>query len=65
MEGIIKVYNKEKGFGFIEVKGKPDVFFHYSHLIMEGYKTIEVGTEVEFEVVETNRGIQAHNILRI
>lgn len=65
MEGVIKIYNKEKGFGFIEVAGESDIFFHYSNLIMEGYKTIEVGTEVEFEVVETSRGIQAHNILRI
>ncbi len=65
MVGIIKSYDKEKGFGFIAVEGQADVFFHYSHLIMEGFKVIEPNTEVEFELVETDRGIQAHNILRI
>ncbi|AGN24848.1 cold-shock DNA-binding domain-containing protein [Erysipelothrix rhusiopathiae SY1027] len=40
-------------------------FFHYTHLIMEGFKTIEEGTEVEFELVESERGLQAHNIVRI
>ena len=65
MEGIIKIFDKQKGFGFIQIEGRKDVFFHYSHLIIEGFKTIEEGTPVYFELVETSRGPQAHNILKI
>lgn len=65
MQGIIKTFDKSKGFGFIKGADGRDVFFHYSHLIMEGYKVIEVGTEVEFELVDTDRGQQAHNIIRV
>ena len=65
MRGIIKNYDKTKGFGFISVENHRDVFFHYSHLIMEGFKLIEAGTVVEFELVETKRGKQAHNIIRL
>lgn len=65
MRGIIKIFDQTKGFGFIEVENHRDVFFHFSHLIVEGFKTIELGTEVEFELVKTDKGYQAHNILRI
>lgn len=65
MTGIIKKFDKSKGFGFITLDDGTDVFFHYSHLIMEGFKTIEEGTEVEFELVETQRGVQAHNIVKV
>lgn len=65
MRGRIKVFDQSKGFGFITTTDNKDVFFHYSHLIMEGFKSIEPDTEVEFELVETKRGNQAHNILRI
>ncbi|NLW15124.1 MAG: cold shock domain-containing protein [Erysipelothrix sp.] len=65
MIGMIKSYDKTKGFGFILVEKHKDVFFHYSHIIMEGFKMIEVGTEVEFELVATKRGQQAHNIIRL
>lgn len=56
------MFNPEKGFGFITIEDGSDVFFHYSQLVMEGYKTIEPDTEVEFDVVETERGKQAQNI---
>ncbi len=65
MVGKVKRFNQEKGFGFIELADGRDVFFHYSQLIMEGYKTIEAGTEVEFDLVESSRGLQANNILRL
>lgn len=65
MKGFIKTYDKEKGFGFIKVENHGDVFFHFSRLVMEGYKSIEIGTEVEFELVETEKGKQAHNIIRL
>ena len=64
MQGKVKMFNQEKGFGFITVENGKDVFFHYSQLVMEGYKTIENDTAVEFELVETERGPQAHNIVK-
>ena len=65
MQGKVKMCNQEKGYGFITVEGGKDVFFHYSQLVMEGYKTIENDTAVEFELVETDRGPQAHNIVKL
>lgn len=65
MQGKVKKFNKNKGFGFITTDDETDVFFHYSHLVMEGFKTIEEGTDVEFELVESERGAQAHNIVRV
>ena len=65
MQGKVKMFNQEKGYGFITVEGGKDVFFHYSPLVMEGYKTIENDTAVEFELVETDRGPQAHNIVKL
>lgn len=65
MVGVVQNYDKSKGFGFIKSDQKKRIFFHYSHIIMEGFKTIEVGTEVEFEIVESERGVQAHNIIKI
>ncbi len=65
MQGKVKMFNQEKGYGFITLEDGKDVFFHYSQLMMEGFKTIEAGTEVEFEVAETERGLQAHNIVKL
>ncbi|NLC05659.1 MAG: cold shock domain-containing protein [Erysipelothrix sp.] len=65
MTGKVKMFNKEKGYGFIKLEDDRDVFFHYSQLVMEGFKTIDVGTEVEFELVEGERGLQAHNIVAL
>ncbi len=62
MQGKVKMFNPEKGFGFITVEDGKDVFFHYSQLVMEGYKTIEPDTNVEFELIETERGLQAQEI---
>ena len=53
------MFNQEKGFGFITLDDGKDVFFHYSQLMMDGFKTIENDAKVEFEVVETDRGLQA------
>lgn len=65
MQGKIKMFNKEKGYGFIVRNDDgSDIFFHYSELIMDGFKTIENDTEVEFDLVETERGLQAKNIQR-
>lgn len=64
MQGKVKRFNKVKGFGFITAEDGRDVFFHYSELQMEGYKTIDEGADVEFELVEGERGLQAHNIVK-
>ncbi|QIK56442.1 cold shock domain-containing protein [Erysipelothrix sp. HDW6A] len=65
MKGQVKTYNTEKRYGFITTEDNKDIFFHFSHIIMEGYKVIEPGVLVEFEIVETEHGKQAHNIMRI
>lgn len=63
--GKVKWFNNEKGFGFIEVEGGDDVFVHFSAIQGEGYKSLEEGQEVSFEIVEGNRGPQAANVVRL
>ncbi|WP_102692014.1 cold-shock protein [Rummeliibacillus pycnus] len=63
-QGTVKWFNAEKGFGFIEVQGEDDVFVHFSAIQGEGFKTLEEGQKVEFEVVEGNRGPQAANVTK-
>ncbi len=60
--GKVKWFNAEKGYGFIESEDGTDVFVHYSAIEMEGYKTLEEGTEVTFEVSEGAKGPQASNV---
>ncbi|WP_110114589.1 cold-shock protein [Bacillus sp. CGMCC 1.16541] len=62
LQGKVKWFNAEKGFGFIEVEGQNDVFVHYSAIQGDGFKTLEEGQEVSFEVVEGARGPQAANV---
>lgn len=62
MQGKVKWFNNEKGFGFIEIEGADDVFVHFSAIQGEGYKALEEGQEVSFEVVEGARGPQAANV---
>lgn len=62
--GRVKWFNAEKGFGFIERDNGNDVFVHFSAISMDGYKTLEEGTEVQFEVVEGAKGPQASNVSR-
>lgn len=59
-----KRFNAEKCFGFISVPGEDDVFVHFSAIQAEGYKTLEEGQEVEFEVVQGAKGPQAANVTR-
>ena len=63
--GKVKWFNNEKGYGFIEVEGGSDVFVHYSAIQSEGYKSLEEGQEVSFEIVEGNRGPQAANVTKL
>lgn len=62
--GRVKWFNAEKGFGFIEREGGNDVFVHFSAINMDGYKTLEEGSEVQFEVVEGAKGPQASNVTK-
>ena len=64
MQGKVKWFNAEKGFGFIEREGGKDVFVHFSAIEMEGFKTLEEGQLVEFEIVEGERGPQAAHVVR-
>ena len=65
MNGIVKWFNSEKGFGFISVEGGNDVFVHFSAIQGEGFKTLEEGQAVSFEIVDGARGPQAANVNRI
>ena len=65
MTGKVKSFNKGKGYGFIITDEDKEIFFHYSDLVMEGFKTIDPETEVEFEIIETERGLQAKEITRV
>lgn len=64
-QGTVKWFNAEKGFGFIEVGGENDVFVHFSAINQEGYKSLDEGQSVEFEVVEGDRGPQAANVVKL
>ena len=63
--GTVKWFNAEKGFGFIEVEGGNDVFVHFSAIQGDGFKTLDEGQKVEFEVEEGNRGPQATNVTKL
>lgn len=65
MQGKVKWFNGEKGYGFIEREDGEDVFVHYSAIQEEGFKTLEEGQTVEFEIVEGTRGPQASNVVKI
>ncbi len=65
MQGKVKWFNAEKGFGFIEREDGDDVFVHFSAIQQDGYKSLEEGQEVEFEIVEGNRGPQAANVVKL
>ena len=63
--GTVKWFNAEKGYGFISIQGEDDVFVHFSAINAEGFKTLEEGQEVQFEVVQGAKGPQAANVVRI
>jgi CspA family cold shock protein len=60
--GTVKWFNAEKGYGFISQEGGADVFVHHSAIQMNGYRTLEEGQQVEFEVQEGQKGLQAANV---
>ncbi|PGW15819.1 cold-shock protein [Bacillus cereus] len=65
MQGKVKWFNNEKGFGFIEMEGADDVFVHFSAIQGDGYKALEEGQEVSFDISEGNRGPQAANVVKL
>lgn len=62
MVGTVKWFNAEKGFGFIEREGGDDVFVHYSAIQSQGYKSLDEGQKVEFDLEKGQRGPQATNV---
>ncbi|MDD3360631.1 MAG: cold-shock protein [Hespellia sp.] len=63
--GTVKWFNNQKGYGFISDAEGKDVFVHYSGLAMEGFKSLEEGQEVEFEVTDGAKGPQAINVVKL
>ncbi len=63
MIGTVKWFNNEKGYGFIDQENGEDIFVHYSAIKQDGYKTLCEGQKVEFELVETPKGLQALNVV--
>jgi CspA family cold shock protein len=62
VEGTVKWFNSEKGYGFIAVDGGEDVFVHFSAITMDGYKTLSDGQRVEFEIATGQKGPQAEGV---
>lgn len=64
-QGTVKWFNAEKGYGFLSVEGGEDVFVHFSAIQGDGFKTLDEGQEVEFEITDGNRGPQAANVIKL
>ncbi|HIS17626.1 MAG TPA: cold shock domain-containing protein [Candidatus Coprovivens excrementavium] len=62
MKSKVKWFNNEKGYGFIEYKENEDIFVHYSAILRDGYKTLNQGDNVYFDLIETEKGYQARNV---
>lgn len=65
MQGRVKWFNAEKGFGFIEREDGDDVFVHFSAIQQDGYKSLEEGQQVEFDIIDGARGPQAANVVKL
>ena len=65
MQGRVKWFNAEKGYGFIETQEGGDVFVHFSAIQTDGFKSLDEGQEVEFDIVEGARGPQAANVVKL
>lgn len=64
-KGIIKWFNNEKGYGFINGKENEDIFVHYTSIKINGYRTLKEGEEVEFKLIKTDKGLQATNVIPV
>jgi CspA family cold shock protein len=61
-QGVVKWFNAAKGYGFIQRESGEDVFVHYSAIVKDGYRTLEEGSKVEFEVTQGPKGLAAANV---
>ncbi len=61
-KGIIKWFNNEKGYGFINGPTNEDIFVHYTSIKIDGYRTLSEGQEVEYTLIKTDKGLQATNV---
>ncbi|MFS0576334.1 cold shock domain-containing protein [Sporosarcina sp. 179-K 3D1 HS] len=64
-QGKVKWFSNEKGYGFIEADDGEDVFVHFTGIVSEGFRTLDEGQTVSFEIIEGNRGPQAANVLKM
>jgi cold shock protein len=64
LKGTVKWFNNAKGYGFIGHEGGPDVFVHFSAITAEGYKSLQEGDQVEFEITQGPKGAQAANVTK-
>ncbi len=62
MQGRVKWFNNEKGYGFIQYGDLEDIFVHYSAIVKDGYKTLKEGSIVSFKLIETSKGLQAVDV---
>ncbi len=65
MRGTVKWFNDNKGFGFIQQEDGPDIFVHFSEIQGDGFKTLNEGDSVEFEIAEGERGPKATNVVKV
>lgn len=65
VRGKVKWFNNDKGYGFIEYKDGEDIFVHYSAILSDGFKTLVEGQYVDFELVQTDKGLQAKSVVEI
>lgn len=63
MLGKVKWFDKQKGYGFIEQENGEDLFVHFQSVVAEGFRTLEEGQNVEFDVIQGPRGVQASNVM--
>ncbi len=64
-EGVVKWFNEKKGFGFIQQDGGDDVFVHFSAIKTDGFKTLQEGERVSFDIVDGDKGVRAANVVRV
>ncbi len=65
VKGTVKWFNATKGYGFISTENGEDVFVHYSAIVTDGFKTLDEGQSVEFEIVQGDKGPQATNVTKL
>lgn len=64
LKGTVKWFNNQKGYGFIQDENGKDIFVHYTGLDMEGFRSLDEGNKVEFDLVEGEKGLQAFHVVK-